>query len=133
MYTDPNEVLVKRSDLLPVTEEADDYFLAGGMVVGKDTNPDELELTALRHLTAAVHIRDLAAEESAKKAKEWELEHAVPLARKMHDTFHKYSDSYRDSTDEDLWLRNYKDRNHLVLKWVATASAALKAQEGTSE
>lgn len=130
MYTD-HEILVKRSDLLPVADEGGNYFLAGGMVVSKDMDPDELEQTALRHLSAAVYIRDLAAEEVAKEAKEWELEHAVPLARKMHDTFHKYSDNYRDSTAEELWLHNYKERNHLVLKWVATASAALKAQEGS--
>lgn len=132
MYTNPNEVLVKRSDLLPVAEK-DVYFLAGGMVAHDDDDPEELELTALRYLTAAEHIRTRLTQEAEREAKEWELEHAVPLARKMHDTFHSYSDSYRDNTDEDLWLRNYKDRNHLVLKWVATASAALKAQEGTNE
>lgn len=132
MYTD-HEILVKRSDLLPVADEGGNYILAGGMVVSKDMDPNELEKTALRHLSAAMYFRDLAAAEAAKEAKEWELEHAVPLARKMHDTFHNYSDSYRDNTDEDLWLRNYKERNHLVLKWVATASAALKAQEGSNE
>lgn len=129
MYTNPNEILVKRSDLLPVSDEGDTYFFTGGMVVGKDVDPDELELTALRHLTAAVYIRGLAAEEAVKEAKDWELEHAVPLARMMHDAFYKYSDNYRDNTDEDLWLQNYNNGNHFVLKWVATASTILKAQE----
>lgn len=131
IYTD-HDILVKRSDLLPVADEGDDYILAGGMVVSKDMDPDELELIGLRYLSAAEYIRARLAREAAQEAQEWELEHAVPLARKMHDTFNKYSDNWRDSTDEDLWLRNYRDGNHLVLKWVATASAALKAQEGTN-
>lgn len=132
MSTNPNEVLVKRSDLLPVEEE-DGYFLAGGMVAHDDDDPEELELSALRLLTAAEHIRSRLAREAEREAEEWELEHAVPLARKMHDTFHSFSSNYPEVTDEDLWLRNYKNDNHLVKKWVWTATQILKAQEATSE
>lgn len=129
MYTNPNEVLVKRSDLLPV-ENYGDYYLIDGLRYDKD--PEHAAIhhrTAIRLLTVATRIADDEAEVVARKEKEWELEYAVPLARQMHDTFHSFSSNYREITDEDLWLRNYKNDNHLVKKWVSTASAVLKAQE----
>lgn len=132
MYIDPNEAIVKQSDLLTV-QKVDGSLLAGGMVIHSDDDPDDLVLTALRFLSAAVYLRSLAAEKAAKETKAWELEHAVPLARRMHDTFHSFSDNYLDNTDEDVWLQNYRKGNHLVKKWVATASAALKAQEDVNE
>lgn len=129
MYTD-HEILVKRSDLLPIDDEGE-YYLVDNIRHYKSDGAEYFRGAAMRHLTVATRMADDAAKVAAQEAAEWELEHAVPLARKMHDTFHKYSDQWRDSTAEELWLHNYKERNHLVLKWVATASAALKAQEGS--
>lgn len=131
MHTD-HEILIKRSDLLPV-EDKGDHYLVDNIRHYKSDGAEYFRGVATRCLSVAIRMDDDdAAEEAAKVDKAWELEYAVPLARKMHDTFHNYSDKWRDNTDEDLWLRNYRDGNHLVLKWVATASAALKAQEATN-
>lgn len=128
MYINPNEVLVKRSDLLAVTDE-DGFFLAGGMVAHYNSDPADLQMTALRCLTAAEHIRSLAAKEVAKQAKEWEREHAVPLALTMYNAFHKSSENYKEDVREDDWLTYYEKHDHAMMKWVRTASAVLKAQE----
>lgn len=132
MHTNPNEILVKRSDLLPI-EDYGDHYIVDGLRYSKDIKPSEMRLSAMRFLSVAVQLEDDEADKAAEKVKQWELEHAVPLARKMHDTFHSFSSNYPEVTDEDLWLRNYKNDNHLVKKWVWTATEILKAQEATGE
>lgn len=117
----PDEVLVKRSDLLPVDGH------------NWQSSAEELRHNAMRLLSAAVQKEDAAAKESAKKAKEWELEHVVPLARTMYNAFYNFTNSYREDIAEAEWLKHYEDRTPTAMAWVSTASAVLKAQEGTGE
>lgn len=123
-----NDVIVIRKDLSAVRVE-DGLLHIDGIEFAAESDPDDLRQIGLQYLSAAEYINAVQAKKAAKEAKEWEREHAVPLARLMHDNFHRYSDNYRDDTDPDVWLSNYDSGNFTVMKWVGTAASVLKAQE----
>lgn len=127
-FPDPNEVLAKRSDLMPIEDEGE-YYLVDNIRHYKSDGAEYFRGAAMRHLTVVTRMADDAAKVAAEEAKEWELEHAVPLARMMYNTFHKSSDNYKDDASEELWLQRFKEGHHLVMKWVRVATATLKAQE----
>ena len=135
MYIDPREVLIKRSDLLPV-EDFGEYYLVDGLRYAKGIEDAAMHRqTATRLLSVAVRMEDEAKKVAAQKAKEWELEHAVPLARTMYNAFYNFSNSYRDreDLDEHEWRILYDRHDHAAKAWVASASAVLKEQEKTGE
>lgn len=128
----PAEVLVRREDLLPVGD-CGDYYLIDNIRYYKTEGPTATRAAAMRFLSAAVRMEDDAAAKAKQEAKEWEREHAVPLARTMFNTFHNYSDNYREDTEEAVWRKNYDDGNFAVKKWVATATAVLKGRADATD
>lgn len=128
MYTGPTEVLVKRSDLPPITDEGM-YYLVDSIRYYKTNGVEVMREAALRFLAVATRMEDEAKKEAEKKAKDWELKHAVPLARTMYNSFHNFSSNYREDITEDLWIKYYEERHTSTMTWVATASAVLKEQE----
>lgn len=123
----PSHVIAVRDDLLAVHGDGQHYICEDEYISEAD-DPQEVRRRALALLSIAVKMAEVEAEKTAREAAKWEREHAVPLARTMFNTFHKFSDNYREGTSVEVWLKNYEDGNFAVKKWVATATAVLKDQ-----